>query len=100
MGGTDRVKNASKRIGKSGARASGGTDSIKGRKLPTCDRGDTRSDQRTEAEPVYFFEFGADIGAGPRPVLDDEGLAEAFRKPLTHQTCDDVVSATGCIRDN
>ena len=34
--------------------------------------------------------LGADIGAGARPVLDDEWLAEPLRQPLADQARDDV----------
>ena len=34
--------------------------------------------------------LGADVAAGARPVLDDEGLAEPLRQPLTHQARHDV----------
>src|SRR5262249_56168254 len=34
--------------------------------------------------------LGADIGAGPRPVLDHELLAEPLGEPLTHHARDEV----------
>jgi hypothetical protein len=36
-----------------------------------------------------------DIGAGPRPVLDDEWPAEPFRQPLSPQPRENVAAATG-----
>ena len=44
--------------------------------------------------------FGSDIATRARPVLDDELLAEAFRQPLTHQTCEDVSRAAGVKADD
>src|SRR5262249_52423627 len=44
--------------------------------------------------------FGSDIATGARPVLDDELLAEAFRQPLAHQTCEDVSRAAGVKADD
>ena len=37
--------------------------------------------------------LGGDISRCPRVVLDDELLAESFRKPLCRQSGDDVISA-------
>ena len=39
--------------------------------------------------------FGADIAAAPRPVVDDDGLAEPLREPLADQTHEDVTGAAG-----
>src|SRR5262245_25166388 len=44
--------------------------------------------------------LGTDIAAGTRPVLDDEWLAEPFRKPLTHQAREDVGRPTGGKTDD
>jgi hypothetical protein len=44
--------------------------------------------------------LGGDIAAPSWTVLGNEWLAKAFRQPLAHQTCDDVVSAScGCTDD-
>src|SRR5215510_12065352 len=42
----------------------------------------------------------ADIAASSRPVLDNELLTEALRKPLAYQTSDDVGQATRRIADD
>ena len=42
--------------------------------------------------------FGADIGAGARPVLNDELLAEPLRQMLGGKTPDDVGAAAGRVR--
>ena len=42
-----------------------------------------------------YHEFGGDIGAGARFVLDDELLSKSIRQPLAHQACDDVIAAAG-----
>ena len=34
--------------------------------------------------------FGADIAAAARPVVDDDGLAEPLRQPLTDQAREEV----------
>ena len=39
--------------------------------------------------------FGADIAGAPRPVVDDDGLAETLREPLADQTHEDVTGAAG-----
>jgi hypothetical protein len=39
--------------------------------------------------------LGADVAAGARPVLDDEGLAQPVGKPLTDQARGDVDPAAG-----
>ena len=44
--------------------------------------------------------LGRDIGAAARPVLDDEGLAEPFRKPLPHQARGEVRRAARGIPDD
>ena len=44
--------------------------------------------------------IGADVGAGARPVLDNELLAEALRQPLADQTRDDVEGAAGRNADD
>ena len=44
--------------------------------------------------------FGADIGAGARPVVDDEWLPEPLRQPLSDQASDDVGSAAGSEADD
>ena len=44
--------------------------------------------------------LGTDIAAGTRPVLDDEWLAEPFRKPLTHQARENVGRPTGGKTDD
>lgn len=44
--------------------------------------------------------LGGDVGAATRPVLDDEGLAGPLRKPLTHETRDDVVASARGKPDN
>src|SRR5262245_54584720 len=41
--------------------------------------------------------FGRDVGTAARTVLDDERLAEPFRKPLTDQSSQNVLAATGRI---
>src|SRR5215468_1184200 len=44
--------------------------------------------------------LGSDIGAGARPILDDERLAEALGELLADQARDNVSSAAGGITDN
>src|SRR5262249_1479803 len=44
--------------------------------------------------------LGSDIGAGARPILDDERLAEALGELLADQARDNVGSAAGWITDN
>ena len=41
---------------------------------------------------------GADVATATRPVLDEEGLSEALRQPLTHQAPKDVVGSAGSYR--
>jgi hypothetical protein len=40
-------------------------------------------------------EAGADVGAGARPILDDDLLTEALRQRFGDQTTDDVKIAAG-----
>src|SRR5262249_41368304 len=44
--------------------------------------------------------LGGDIAAAPRPVLDDERLAEPLRQPLAYQACEDIESASCGGADN
>ncbi len=44
--------------------------------------------------------LGTDVGAGARPVLDDEWLAEPPRQPLADQASDDVGSTAWRKRHN
>jgi hypothetical protein len=44
--------------------------------------------------------LGSDIGAGARPVLDDELLAKPLRQRLTQEACDDVGCAAGGEADD
>jgi hypothetical protein len=44
--------------------------------------------------------LGGDIGAGPRPVLDHELLAQPLRQPLPHDPRHDVGRAAGGKADD
>src|SRR5262249_59066171 len=44
--------------------------------------------------------LGGDVSPGPRPVLDDELLAEPLRQPLADQARDDVGAAAGGEADD
>src|SRR5258708_9432735 len=44
--------------------------------------------------------FGGVIGAGAGPVLNEEGLSEPLRQPLTHDTREDVERASWCSPDH
>ena len=61
-----------------------------------------RSDQQQRVAvrrgPQHLL--GGDIGAAARPVLDDERLAEFFRKPLPHQTRREIRRAAGGVADH
>jgi hypothetical protein len=53
------------------------------------------ADDRVAVGLRLDHDLGADIAAGARPVLDDEILAELFRKPLRGEPRDDVRRAAG-----
>ena len=44
--------------------------------------------------------FGADVAAGPRPVVDDELLAQPFREPLRDEARGDVGRTAGGKADD
>ena len=48
---------------------------------------------------LAYDRLGADIAASSRPVLDDEGLAQPLRQPLTHQARQDVGRVAGSRRE-
>jgi NAD(P)-dependent dehydrogenase (short-subunit alcohol dehydrogenase family) len=50
----------------------------------------TDQEQHVTVRRRSHDDFGANITAGTRPVLDDERLAEALQQPLTDQARDDV----------
>src|SRR5712691_1664203 len=60
----------------------------------------TNHEQRIAVRGRLDDSLGADIAAGAWPVVDDEGLAEPVRQPLTHQAREDVVWSAGWIRDD
>jgi hypothetical protein len=63
----------------------------------------TRSDnkQRVAVRGRAHDRLGADIGVGPRPVLNDEWLAQPLREPLTDQVREDAgVPASGKADDD
>src|SRR5262245_32772341 len=47
-----------------------------------------------------YHRLSADIAVRAWSVLDDEWLAKSLREPVTHQACDNVVTATGSIPDH
>ena len=55
--------------------------------------------QRVAVRGGAHHRLGADIGAGARPVLDDEWLAQPLRQPLTDEASDDVGRAAGRNRN-
>jgi len=55
----------------------------------------TRQEERVTVTRCTHDRLGADIGAGTRPVLDDEWLAKSFRKPLPDQAGRDVDRSAG-----
>src|SRR5205085_4145891 len=61
-----------------------------------------RSDEeeRVAVRRCAYDRLGRDIGVGTGPILDDEGLAETLRQPLTHQARNDISPATGRITDD
>src|SRR5215467_15990331 len=45
--------------------------------------------------------LGANVAAGTRPILDDEGLTKPLRQPLSHQARKDIGgAAAGKLTDN
>jgi hypothetical protein len=50
----------------------------------------TGYEKRITVGQSAYDRLGADIAAKARPVLDDEGLSEPLRQPLTDQTRGDV----------
>ena len=60
----------------------------------------TDQEQRVAVRRRSYDDFGADITAGTRPVLDDEWLAEPLRQPLTDQAREDVGRAARGKADN
>jgi hypothetical protein len=56
--------------------------------------------QRVAIRPRVDDGVGGKISRGARPVLDHEGLAEAFRQPLSHQAGDEIVAAAGSESDD
>ena len=43
-------------------------------------------------------EFGADVAARARTIVDDDGLAEPRSQPLLHFADDEIAAAAGCKR--
>jgi hypothetical protein len=60
----------------------------------------TDDEQRIAVRGRLSDRLGADIAAAARPVVDDEGLTEPFREPLTHQAREDVDRASGPNADD
>jgi hypothetical protein len=52
-------------------------------------------DERIAVRARPCRRLGADRAAGARPVVNDEGLAEPLRQPLTDQTRENVEGAAG-----
>src|SRR5262245_32066483 len=50
--------------------------------------------QRIAIGGCAYDRLCTDVAASTRPVLNDEGLAESLRQPLTHQTGQEVIRAT------
>ena len=57
-------------------------------------------EQHMTVRRCFHDDFGADISAAARPVLDDEWLAEPLREPLTDQARGDVGNAASRGRDD
>ena len=52
-------------------------------------------DKRVAVRRRAHGHFGADVGGGAGPVLDDEWLSEPLGQPLADEAREDVVCATG-----